>query len=295
MHNPRTKVRSYTLLLLIYLARGERDKADEMLRLSLALMQQYKLPINILDECHRSIVQKWLADGDLEAVAEWIKGRELPAEPSPKGGLEAEHLLVARYLAAKGDAAAAAALLERVTFSARTLGKVTTSIALQAFYALILQQLGDEEGAFNMIKQTLEVAGPEGFVRSFLDEGKAMQSLLRSSQPRLSQKLQGYVNLLLQTFEQSTAPFQQQSASPQRSTPLLADDSHLTESPIEPLSEREVEVLRLVADGLSDSQIAARLTLATGTVKRHLNNIYGKLGVHSRIHALARARAANVL
>jgi len=59
---------------------------------------------------------------------------------------------------------------------------------------------------------------------------------------------------------------------------------------VEPLSERELEVLRLVAEGLSDRQIAERLTVVVGTVKRHLNNIYSKLGVHSRIQALARAK-----
>lgn len=64
---------------------------------------------------------------------------------------------------------------------------------------------------------------------------------------------------------------------------------------VERLSERELEVLRLVDEGLSDSQIAAKLVLAVGTVKRHLNNIYGKLGVHTRTQALARARALRLL
>ena len=125
--------------------------------------------------------------------------------------------------------------------------------------------------------------------RTFLDEGKPMLTLLAAIQPRLSPKLQAYVRLLLQASGQP-APEPTLPAPAVYPTPA----TH-SEELFERLSERELEVLRLVDEGLSDSQIAGKLILAVGTVKRHLNNIYGKLGVHNRTHALARARILKLL
>jgi LuxR family maltose regulon positive regulatory protein len=76
---------------------------------------------------------------------------------------------------------------------------------------------------------------------------------------------------------------------------ILPSTLERSDAPIEPLSGREIEVLRLVASGLSDRAIAEHLILATGTVKKHLNNIYSKLGVHTRTQALARASTLNLL
>jgi LuxR family maltose regulon positive regulatory protein len=120
-------------------------------------------------------------------------------------------------------------------------------------------------------------------VRLFVDEGPALQSLLSDLRSTLQrqhdQRLNAYLQKLLAAFP---APLGKASRS---------DMQQL----IEPLSERELEVLRLIADGYSNQEIAARLVVALSTIKTHINNIYGKLGVQSRTQALARARTLNLL
>jgi LuxR family maltose regulon positive regulatory protein len=258
---------------------------DETLQHAQRINRQYQLPINIQDECNRTVVRKWIDEGNMAAVAEWIKRREFSIESPEIRGLENEYFLVARYAAAQNNLTAAAALLERISTSAQTPGKTAIVIAIQAYHALVLQQMGDSRGAFALLTNALEAAEAQGFIRTFVDEGKPMQRLLAALQPRLTPKLQSYVGTLLQAFGQ---PAQE---TPQISTPPHAADP----SYVERLSARELEVLRLVDQGLSDKEIAAELILATGTVKRHLNNIYGKLDVRNRTHALARARTLKLL
>jgi LuxR family maltose regulon positive regulatory protein len=282
-HNPRTLLRGHSLLLPIYQARGQRAEADETVRKARELMRQYELSVQILDECNKTIIEKWLDDGNLTAVAEWVETRGLALDGPEVRGLEPEYFLAARYLAAQNKLEAAAALLEKVAASAYALGKMTDWIEVEAFHALVLQQMGDQRAASALLIQVLDFAEPNGFLRTFVDEGKIMQMLLSTLQPRLSPKLQIYVGLLLQAF-----------ATPSQNVPQPAVIANDTEY-VERLSERELEVLRLVDQGFSDSQIAAKLVLAIGTVKRHLNNIYGKLGVHNRTAALARARTFQLL
>ena len=295
--NPRALLRGNSLLLSIYRAKGQFAEADETLQRALSLARQYQLPIHILDDCTKSIVQKWLFDRNLAAVAEWIERRGLSFESPEIRGLENEYYLVARYLAAQNQLTEAANLLEKAAASANGLGKMMIYVAIEAHHALVLQQLGDTRAAFAMMTHLLEIAEPEGYVRTFVDEGKAMQTFLAALQARLTPKLQGYVALLLQAFAQP-AVNTPQAIAPASATVTISPSAsgHAADlAYVERLSERELEVLRLVDNGLSDSQIATQLVLAVGTVKRHLNNIYGKLGVHNRTHALARARTLKLL
>jgi LuxR family maltose regulon positive regulatory protein len=127
------------------------------------------------------------------------------------------------------------------------------------------------EGAFTF-------AEPEGFVRIFVDEGPPMAALLKKIKLE-DGKISEYVRKLLTVF--GDKEFHQSSHSPQL----------LTES----LSEREIEVLQLIAEGLTNPEVAARLFLSLNTVKVHTRNIYGKLDAHSRTQAVARARALHIL
>ena len=152
-------------------------------------------------------------------------------------------------------------------------GSLLRVLVLQA---LAYQQYDDFTQAMHTLQKALFLAEPEGYVRLFLDEGPAIAALLRLvvAQGPAS----AYVDTLLAAFE---APSTRPSAISQ---PL-----------IEPLSERELEILGLIAAGMSNRQIADELVLSVGTVKWHLNNIYGKLGVRSRTQAVAQARELNLL
>ncbi len=122
--------------------------------------------------------------------------------------------------------------------------------------------------------QAVQFAREEGYVRSFLDQGEGVQKILNLLKPEDSPS-KAYVFKLLAAFAEVLAPVRQ---------PL-----------IEPLSERELEVLRLVALGRSNQQIADELVLATGTVKKHLYNILEKLDVQNRTECVARANELNLL
>jgi LuxR family maltose regulon positive regulatory protein len=127
----------------------------------------------------------------------------------------------------------------------------------------------------------LGLAEPEGFVRTFVDEGAPMARLLRRA---LAQGIApSYVTKLMAAFGESAQP------APPAGQAL--DDQPL----IEPLTERELEVLRLIASGLSNREIAEDLVVAVSTVKSHINHIYGKLDAKSRIQAVAKARKLGLL
>ena len=148
--------------------------------------------------------------------------------------------------------------------------------------ALDFQARGDKTRAMTKLENALNLAEPGGFIRIFVDEGPPMARLLYEA---LSRGIApDYVQRLLAAFP--VAEPDQTDTSESR-----APDSVL----IEPLSDREIEVLRLVAEGLTNPDIATRLFLSLHTIKAHTRNIYGKLGVHNRTEAVARARALGVL
>jgi LuxR family maltose regulon positive regulatory protein len=167
---------------------------------------------------------------------------------------------------------------------------------------------GKTEPAIQSLAYAVSMAQPGGYVRVFLDEGEFMQSLLAMLAARLkngqglimrqqqSAPLKEYVAMLLSAFELSAG-----QAEPRTTTPslpardLLPGVSIQGQPLVEPLSSRELEVLRLLARGYSDKKIAETLVIAPETVHKHLKNIYGKLDVHSRTEAIARAREQSLL
>lgn len=154
---------------------------------------------------------------------------------------------------------------------------------------LVLQALahhtrGDTSAALDPLQRSLTLAEPEGYVRIFVDEGTPMARLL--SEAAAHGIMPDYTGKLLAVFE----------AEEQKS----ADESHLppalpAQSLIEPLSQRELEVLQLIAQGLSNREISERLFLALDTVKGHNRRIFGKLSVQRRTEAVAKARSTGIL
>ena len=145
--------------------------------------------------------------------------------------------------------------------------------------ALVHQAGGDAARAKATLSQALLLAEPGGFIRIFVDEGRPMAHLLYEA---LSRGIApDYVGRLLAAFPLAESEQTGQSETQTAKTEL-----------IEPLSEREIEVLQLIAEGLTNTEIASALFLSLNTVKAHTRNINGKLGVHSRMQAVARARAS---
>ena len=168
-----------------------------------------------------------------------------------------------------------------------------SELAIQALIAQAMawEALEKEEPALVALEQAIALARPAGYVRTFLDEGAPMARLLylackRGFAPE-------HVGKLLAAFElQELSP----GVPGQDTTRMdLGPKAHKPEAIIEPLSAREREILQLIAQGLSNRQVAQQLFISPGTVKKHTANIYGKLGVHSRTQAVARARTLGIL
>jgi LuxR family maltose regulon positive regulatory protein len=167
-------------------------------------------------------------------------------------------------------------LLDHALQSAQSVGRLGNAIHILAVQALVYHARGESEQAFARLEQALQLAEPEGYVRVFVDEGAPMARLLRRMLTRSSAS--GYIRQLLEALGESVKI-------------EAAPASRL----INPLSQREREVLRLIVEGATNQEIAHELVLTVNTVKRHISNIFDKLHVSNRVQAIAQARERNLL
>ena len=159
-----------------------------------------------------------------------------------------------------------------------------SSIGIFILQALVLWVQGEGDQALAALERALCLAEPEGYLRIFIDEGAPMGVLLRQAAARGIRL--DYVNKLLAALESETADKLRMA----RRVPRLAPSSL-----VEPLSERELEVLRLLTTHLSSTEIAQELVISVSTVRSHIKNIYGKLDVHARADAVRRAKELELL
>ena len=182
--------------------------------------------------------------------------------------------------------------LDQLISNAARHGRRGTVMRLHLLLALTHQALGETESALNALTVALPWAEKEGYQRDFLDEGAPMRALLLLAQSR--GLAPAYIAKLLAAFQAEPAFALAPLAAP---APVVAPAAPLpiTQPLIEGLTEREVEVLHLIAQGLTNQEIAAQLIISLATVKRHISNIYGKLGVTHRTEALVKAQALALL
>jgi LuxR family maltose regulon positive regulatory protein len=229
----------------------------------------------------------WVAQGRLADALAWARERGLSAEDDPSYLREFEHTTLARVLIAlyrrdRDDRSIheAMGLLGRLLRAAEAGGRTGSAIDILVLQALAYQAHGDLPAALAPLERALTLAEPEGYVRLFVDEGAAMHDLLRHAAAR--GVASAYTRRLLSAFDRPVPP----GAAPAR-----AEGAELAES----LTAREVEILRLIAAGLRNQEIAAQLYIGLATVKRHIANAYGKLGVSHRTEAVARANELHLL
>ena len=190
----------------------------------------------------------------------------------------------------------ALSLLKRLCQAAASTPRNGDLVKYLVWRSLAHQALAQPDLALSTFNQALVLAEPEGYVRSFVDEGEPMVDLLRAA------ALQGlatdYVASLLAAFGEATTDDRQRAcpepAEGTKDQELSA--AGLSSSPlVEPFSERELQVLRLLKTELSGPEIARELVVSVSTVRYHTRNIYGKLGVHNRRQAVARAESLGLL
>jgi LuxR family maltose regulon positive regulatory protein len=237
-----------------------------------------------------------VALGDVEGATRWAGRRGLvPGDPAASHPVldqptsfirqrlrKYENELLARLLILQGRTADALDLLQPLLAESRQRDRTDLIIDLQILRALAFQAEGNEGLAATALDEALNLAEPGGYVRLFLNEGPAMARLLRQAASRGTTP--AYVLKLLAAFDGSDGTKPQAEAPGPQPQPL-----------IEPLSERELEVLRLLATGLSNPEIAETLYIAVSTVRSHCKSIYGKLNVHRRWDAVQRAQELGLL
>jgi LuxR family maltose regulon positive regulatory protein len=235
----------------------------------------------------RAEAQIQLMYGDVAAAARWIAQMGLSVEDEFDCFQGFTYLTLARLLLTQADwqpgesLERALRLLKRILLQAETVGYMRLAIQTLILQALALQAKGDVGQALNSLERALVIAEPEGFVRSFIDMGMPMGELLRQAAVR-GIAIE-YVGKLLAALDAESVRARVPGSKPSRS------------ELVEPLTKRELEVLRLLATGLSNKDIASTLSISVTTAKKHLQNIYGKLQVHRRTEAVARARALDLL
>lgn len=252
-------------LMRILQARGDTEGAMKALQNAELAVKAHPFQQSMLLEFKTSRVIQWLAAGDVETAGYWAR--------ECNGGSEKEQLVLARVLLAQGRFTEVIPLLDRQQSLAENGGRIGRLVEILVLQAIARAgQKSNYDEALPALDRALGLAEPEGFVRVFLDEGVPMVELLRRA---VAQNLHAsYALQLLNGFGAAAATVQ---------------------ALIEPLSERELEVLRWVAAGYSNNEIAQELVVAVSTVKKHINSIYNKLQVGSRTQAIAKARALKLL
>jgi LuxR family maltose regulon positive regulatory protein len=220
----------------------------------------------------------WLAQGNIQAVTGWAA--RLQHELSADGELAYKHLdgyiVLARLHMVRGKLSEALRLLGRLLQKAESAGLIGQAIEVLVLQALSFQAQGNSPQAMQALTRAFELAEPEGYIRIFVDEGEPMLALLRQAASR------GVAPDYLDKLLAASGTTARVSSPPPAAL-------------IDPLSEREREILRLIAAGLSTDEIAGELVIVVGTVRNHIKHIYSKLDAHSRLQAVERARTLKLL
>ncbi len=295
--NKRGVWHAYVTLASVLQAQGKADAAMAMIQKAEQSDQMPNLPVPSSPlAMHRA--RLWLSQGNVEAAARWAASLESElATEEAEFVCELENITLAWLFIGQGKADQALDLLLRLPQVAESAGRMGRVIEILTLEALALNALERTAQAFDALERALAFAEMEGYVRTFVDKGAAMRLLISDFRTHFEKQplrphvrrpghLLDYADTLLSAFgEPLGAP---QLLEPRRPQPRI---THL----VEPLSERELEVLHMIAAGLSNQEIADKLTLTAGTVKWHVNHIYSKLSVHSRTQAIARGRQLDLL
>ena len=281
-----TIIDSYVSLAHIRQSKGDVEGANQMMADALKIAVQYSATEK--DDRYVASQQAHLRvrQGDLKAAWRWATGLGLKdylgANKLDLTGrlgediiLRYELIVFTRVLIAEKQWGKALSLLNLLLPSLEEIGFLSKIIEMHILIALGMVGQGDVKRAISSLLTAINLAEPEGFTRLFLDEGPVMIRLLQEYQAGNDKS--EFVDVLLNTSMQIT------------------EKPEIPTKSLDPLSEREIEILRLLTTDLSAPEIAEHLHIAVSTIRTHTKNIYSKLGVHSRFEAISKAKDRNLL
>jgi LuxR family maltose regulon positive regulatory protein len=288
------RVQGYALLVDLYQALGDVETARGVLRKLVRTnltpgLSLPDIPLAAIIAERSLLLSRFRPDPDdlFAQAAHWAETSGLEPDDEFRHEQEYDYLTLARVRIAQGKAEEVVPLLDRLIASAESAGRNGQLIAYLALQAVAHQAQGEADTALSCLSRALALGEPEGYVRTFVDLGPPMRDLLQAAARRDSAPHKAYVSRLLAAF-----PVVEPGVTPS----LVATQERRESGDLaEPLNDRERQILRFIAAGLSDHQIAQELYLSINTVKWYNRQIYAKLGVSRRSQAVARARELGVL
>jgi LuxR family maltose regulon positive regulatory protein len=268
---------AHVALARLRLARGEWESAAEHIAAAEQLVAQTNVDGFVESWLQGIRLRLWLATDQLAAAVQWAEQHDLRPDGELSYYFDLHHIHLARLLLAQAEAEnddsclqAAQSLLTRLVQAADRAGWIHDLIQVRLLQARAYAMGSEKASARQALTAAVRLAEPGRYLRSFVDEGPVVAALLRQVDESSS-----YASMLLAAVSDGRP-------QPYRHLP-------------DPLSERELEVLRFLPTHLTSTEIAEALTLSVNTVRTHIKNVYGKLGVHSRGEAVARAKALEIL
>lgn len=272
----RARIAGYLIAGRIKLTEGDHHTAEAYLERARPLVEGAQF-VHWISRFERFQLELWLEQDKLRAAVDWSDARLRDALTDVRPEHDVAQLAIARVLIIKGDIPSldqAVTLVDHLMTMAEAEGRMGVTIEALILQALAHSRRRESVAAMQPLERALRLAEPEDYIRLFIDYGLPMARLLQEARSRAV--LPKYVQKLLTAFD---------------------TDSELPMKKVlpEPLTQREQEILGLVAAGLTNEEIADELVISPETVKKHTSNIYGKLSVSNRTEAAARARELGLL
>jgi len=274
----------YASLARVYLAQGDLEGAVQVCEKAESMVRDIPdLEPDTKTKIIGSRVWLLLAQNKLTEAARFAHDKGLSADAEINYFIEFKHIIFARILiyigrenSARQELMDAHSILARTIEPAKLVGYISQMIEVLVLQALAFDAQGKHDQALNSLEESLSLAEPEGYIRTFLDEGEPMRDLLRQAYSREIHP--NYVHKLLAAFE-----------------PHKTRQKSTTQMLVEPLTERELDVLVLLRTELTGPEIAQELSVSLNTMRTHTKNIYAKLGVNNRRTAVRQAKELNLI
>ena len=271
---------AYAAQARVQLACGDYAGTQITLNLAEEISTQTKLDpwaVAWLEDCR---IRLWLSTGKLDNATHWITTSALGINGELSFHYELNHITLARVMVAQilqesvvADPDQCLSLLARLLAATEKMGWLHYKIQVLVLQSLVLDTIGNHDDAIQVLRQALSIAEPGGYVRMFISEGEVMRQLLLVIAKQKTDS--DYFEVLMQAFTKGHI--------------------HQPLGLVEPLSKREMDVLRLMVTSLSVPEIADELIISANTVRSHVKNIYGKLGVNRRLDAIKKAKQLRLL
>jgi LuxR family maltose regulon positive regulatory protein len=289
-------------LAWVHQARGESSEAWQVVE----LLSQFQLAQRGReeDELHSLRARLMLDQGDREGAFRWADAFTAPVPDRPLFWAEVPHITRARILLARNradDVRLALQILDALLDIAERTHNIRSKITILALRALALDAQGHAGQALVTVQEAVDLARPGGFLRSFVDLGPRMEGLLgrlaeqSSADESIRRILNAFPRPGLGIVTGDTQPAPERGDGSAAGHPAPGTLAHAIPGLVEPVTDRELEILTLLREPVSPKEIALKLDISYLTVKRHTVNLYGKLGVNTRWDAVNRAVELGIL